>query len=111
MNFTASALSSGAKKEPKPKLLSPDLFWWGGGLPREGVGAKKFGMSLETQGIKLFWRDIRDFAGISQRRPKSLRKNVSVQFLAPISVAATSSRSPHKCRYPLFVYPLFKPAQ
>ena len=41
------------KKEPKPKLLSPDIFWWGGGLPREGVGAKKFGMSLETQGIKL----------------------------------------------------------
>ena len=38
---------SGTKKEPKPKLLSPDIFRWGGGLPREGVGAKKFGMFLE----------------------------------------------------------------
>ena len=54
---------SGKKKEPKPKLLSPDIFWWGRGLPREGVGAKKFGMSLETQGIKLFWRDIPGFCG------------------------------------------------
>ena len=45
------------KKEHKPKLLSPDIFRWGGGLPREGVGAKKFGMSLETRDIKLFWRD------------------------------------------------------
>ena len=29
-----------------------------GGLPREGVGAKKFGMSLETKGKQTFWRDI-----------------------------------------------------
>ena len=28
------------KRNPNPKLLSPDIFWWGGGLPREGVGAK-----------------------------------------------------------------------
>ena len=45
-------------KEPKPKLLSPDIFPWGRGLPHEGVGAKKFGMPLETREIKLFWRDI-----------------------------------------------------
>ena len=25
---------SGTKKEPKPKFLSPDIFWWGGGLLR-----------------------------------------------------------------------------
>ena len=49
------------KKKPKPKLLSPDIFQWGGGLPRERVGAKKFGMSLETRGIKLFCRDIPGF--------------------------------------------------
>ena len=29
--------------------------------PREGVGAKKFGMSLETREIKLFGRDIPGF--------------------------------------------------
>ena len=52
---------SGKKKEPKPKLFGPDIFGWGGGLPREGVGAKKFGMSLEVREIKLFWRDIPGF--------------------------------------------------
>ena len=63
------------EREPKPKLLSPDIFWWGGGLPREGVGAKKFGMSLETQGYQTFFGRIsRDFAGISRKRPKSLSK-------------------------------------
>ena len=78
---------SGTKKEPKPKLLSPDIFRWGRGLPHEGVGAKKFGMSLETREIKRFWRDIRDsrdFAWISRWCPKSLIKKVCVQFLAPI---------------------------
>ena len=52
---------AGTKKEPKPKLLSPDIFGWGRGLPHEGVGPKKFGMSLETSEIKLFWRDIPGF--------------------------------------------------
>ena len=47
---------SGTEKEHKPKLLSPDIFWRG--LPREGVGAKKFGMSLETRENKFFGRDI-----------------------------------------------------
>ena len=36
---------SGKRKEHKPKLLVPEIFGWGGGLPREGMGAKKFGMS------------------------------------------------------------------
>ena len=35
------------EKEHKLKLLGPDIFLWGGDLPREGVGAKNFGMSLE----------------------------------------------------------------
>ena len=41
---------SGKKKEPKPKLFGLDILRWCGGLPRERVGAKKFGMSFETQG-------------------------------------------------------------
>ena len=69
-NFT----ESDKKKEPKPKLLGPDIFRSGGGLPREGVGTKKFDMSLETREIKLFWRDIPGFAGISGGRPQSLRR-------------------------------------
>ena len=42
------------EKEHKLKLLSPDLFRWGGVLPREGVGAKKFGVSLKTKEIQTF---------------------------------------------------------
>ena len=39
------------------------MFWSrylrvGWGLPHEGVVAKKFGMSFETQGNQTFWRDI-----------------------------------------------------
>ena len=47
-------------------------------------GVKKFGMSVETTESKLLGGVSRDFAGISLRRPKSLRpKKVCVQFLAP----------------------------
>ena len=62
-----------SKKEHKPKPIeSTDIFWWGRGLPREGVGAKEFDMSLEAKQIKLFWWDItRDFVGISGKCPKS----------------------------------------
>ena len=44
----SSTVISGQKKEPKPKLFGSDIFQWGGGLPREGVGAKKSNMSFET---------------------------------------------------------------
>ena len=58
----AFLLTSGRKNEPKPKLLGADIFRWGGGLPREGVGAKKFGMSFATQGNQTFLGGIsRDF--------------------------------------------------
>ena len=63
---------SGKKKEPKPKLLGPDILGWGGGLPREGGGGKKFGMSLETREIKLFWRDIPGFCRPEKFEKKSL---------------------------------------
>ena len=58
-------------KEHKPKLLSLDIFGWGGGLPREWVGATKSGMSLETRQIKLFWRDV---PGILPGYPGGARK-------------------------------------
>ena len=76
-------LKSGKKKEPKPKLFGPDIFGWGGGFARDGVGAKKFGMSFETQGYQTFWRDIPVFAGISRGRPKSLRKKGLCSILVP----------------------------
>ena len=65
---------SGRKKEPKPKLLGPDIFQWGRGLPRERVGAKKFDTSLETREIKLFGRDLpgfcRDIPGVPEKFEK-----------------------------------------
>ena len=68
--------NSGTEKEPKPKLLSPDIFRWGRGLPREGVGTKKFGMSLETREIEFGW----DIPGFCRRRSKSLRKKFVFNF-------------------------------
>ena len=55
LDLTSVLISSGKRKEPKPKLFGPDIFQWGRGLPREGVGAKKLGMSLETRGTKIYW--------------------------------------------------------
>ena len=81
--FVEGSKNQARKKEPKPKLFGPDIFRWGGGLPREGVGAKKFGMSFETQGYKSFWPDIPGFCRDILGRPKSLRNNsvcVCVQF-------------------------------
>ena len=34
--------------------MGPDIFQWGGVLPHEGVGAKKFGISLEADGKQTF---------------------------------------------------------
>ena len=65
---------SGTKKEPKPKRLSPDIFCLGRGLPRERVGAKKFGMSLETREIQLFWRGILGFCRDIPAVPKKFEK-------------------------------------
>ena len=48
----------------------------GRGLPHEEVGAKKFGMSLETKEINFFGGISRDFAGISRRNPENLRKEI-----------------------------------
>ena len=70
----SNAFNSGTEKEPKPKLLSPDIFRWGRGLPREGVGAKKFGMSLETREIKLFGRDIAGFCWDIPEAPEKFEK-------------------------------------
>ena len=76
MDFTFSPVFqtlsiSGTKEEHKPKLLSPDIFRWGGGLPREGVRAKKFGMSLETREINFFGVG---YPGILLRYPGAPRK-------------------------------------
>ena len=84
-NLSVRFFFSGKKKEPKPKLFGTDIFGWGGGLPREGVGAEKFGMSLETRETKLFWRDIPGFCrDIPEVPEKFEKKKVCVQFPFPI---------------------------
>ena len=65
----------GKKKGHRPKLLGQDLFQWGVGLPREGVGGKKLGISLKTHGHQTVGRDIPGFfAGVSWGHPKSLMR-------------------------------------
>ena len=82
---------SGKKKGTNPNFWGPDILRWGWGLPCEGVGARKFGMSLETRETKLSWRDIlaksrsRDFCqDIPEVHEKLEKKKVCVRFLAPI---------------------------
>ena len=74
---------AGKKKEPKSKLFGPDISGWGGGLPREGVGAEKFGMSLETGKPTFFGGISQDFAGISRRCPKTLRNKSLCSIFVP----------------------------
>ena len=61
------------EKGTRTQTFGPDIFRWGGGLPREGVGAKKFGMSLESREIKLFGRDI----------PQVPKKHINIKKWGP----------------------------
>ena len=79
----SKGLSSGKKKEPKPKLFGPDILQWGRGLPRERVGAKKFDMSLETQGTKLFGRDIPGFCRDIPEVPEKFEKKSLCSIFVP----------------------------
>ena len=75
------------KKEPQPKLFGPDIFGWGGGLPREGVGAEKLGMSFETQGNHTFWRDIPGFSPGYFGGARKFEKNKFVFNSRPLEVS------------------------
>ena len=68
------------KKKPKPKLFGPDIFGWGGGLPREGAGAKKLGMSFEIQGNETFGRDISGFCWDIPAAPEEFEKKKKSVF-------------------------------
>ena len=52
---------SGTKKSTSPNFLVRICFGGAGVFHVNGVGAKKFGMSLETREIELFCRDIPGF--------------------------------------------------
>ena len=71
--------------EPKPKLFGPDVFGWGGGLQREGVRAKKFGMSFRNPGKPNFLVGYPGiFAGISRMCPKRFEKKKFVFNSRPL---------------------------
>ena len=60
---------------------------WGGGLPRERVGAKKFDTSLETREIKLFGRDIPGFCRDIPEWPEKFEKKKFVFNFRSLDVA------------------------
>ena len=64
--LTMNLLVSGKKKERKTKLFDPDMFGWGGGLPRERVGAKSSVSPSKPMDTKLFGGISWDFARKSQ---------------------------------------------
>ena len=65
-------------------FVSPDVFWWGGGLPLEGVGAKKFGMSLEIRETKLFGWDIPGFCWDIPGAPEKFEEKKFVFSFGPL---------------------------
>ena len=75
-----SLISFQARERSTDPNFGSGYLRWGEGLPRERVGAKKFGMSLASQGSQTFGRDIRDhipgfFARVSRGCPTRLRTN------------------------------------
>ena len=104
---------SGNKKEPKPKAFGLDIFGCGEVLPHEGMGAKKLGMPLETQGKQTIGRDIPGFCWDIPGAPEKFEKiKVRVQFLFPNKTppqkrfwvpppSISMARSPPMCQDPV----------
>ena len=86
----------GRKRYPNPNVLvrifsgGVGVFRVNGWGPKSSVPPSKPGKSNFSGGIS------RDFAGVSRRCPKSLRKKVCVQFLAPIFVPCQKGAVPTK---------------
>ena len=72
------------KKGTQTQTFWSDIFRWGRGLPREGVGAKKFGMSLETREIKFFGGDIPGFCRDIPEVPEKFEKKKFVFNSRPL---------------------------
>ena len=83
MHLVCTLLIIREEKEPKPKLFGPDIFGWGGGLPPAWMGAKKFGMPLETREIKHFAGISRDLAG-----PRGPKDQKNLRFRARLKISS-----------------------
>ena len=80
-----------------------DMDMWDRGLPREGVGAEKFGMSLETREVKLLWRDIPGFCRHRLKMNSHGLFPCQISFLcnarATLARRADSFRQSHDANY------------
>ena len=82
------------QKLAQTQTFESGYFRWDGGVPREGVGAKKFGIPLETREIKLFGRDIPGFCSDIPAAPEKFEKK---KFLFNCwSLFKTSQKSPRR---------------
>ena len=96
------------ERNPNPNFLVRIFFRWGGGLPRERVGAKKFDTSLETREIKLFGRDIPGLCRDIPELPEKFEKSKFVFNSRPLSGGGTEVRSgPGKPNQKKSVHELF----
>ena len=74
-------MNQARKKITKINFLGPETAWWGGGLPCEGVVAKKFVLSLKSLGFEE--RNLGcpgNFAGMSSI-PGVFKKFVQIKFV------------------------------
>ena len=78
-----SLLNFRQEKGAQTQTFWSGYFRWGRGLPCEGVGPKKFDMSLETREIKLFWRDIPGFCRDIPEAPEKFEKKNLCSILVP----------------------------
>ena len=76
------AVPQAKEKSPDLKLLCPDIFWWGGGLSREGVGPKGSACPSKPRKTKHLGGVSRDFGWDIPGVPEKFEKE-SVEFCAP----------------------------
>ena len=70
---------SGQKKQHKLKLLGPDIFRWGGDLPRKGVGSQVRYVPRNPGKINYLAGYSRIFAWISRPKPEQF-ENIKFKF-------------------------------
>ena len=84
------------RKKRQTQTFETGYFRWGRGLPHEGVGAKKFGMSLKTREIKLFWRDIPGSCWDIPAVPEKFELKFVFNFLAPRTAQVIQEEEVHR---------------
>ena len=71
------------------------------------MGAKKFGMPLETREIKLFWRDIPGFCRDIPELPEKFEKKTFVFNLRSLKTAAKQPEQPKNSCFDRWTFRIF----